>query len=252
MRILTIDIETSPHLSAHFGRKRVFINPEATLEESTIITFAAKWHDKKQVIYHDIWTTQIDKFYSILWNLLDEADLVVGYNSRKFDIKRINAELLERGYTPPSPYHQVDLFQQALKHFNFSSYKLKHLLKRLGLSPKLEENVDMQLWIDACFKKDKKAQTLMKRYNIQDVKSTEEFYDYMLGWIKPHLNWGLFIDDESDDPVCPNCGSRNLIKKGVEHTKVKTYQRWKCKDCGSHHRGRRSIGKPGVDNGILA
>ena len=252
MKILTLDIETSPHLSAHFGRRNLFINPEATLEESRIITWAAKWHDKKQVMARNVWEDGQQLMMEHMWDLLDEADLVVGFNSRKFDIKRINAEFLQLDMAPPAPYAQVDLYQQACKHFNFSSMRLKHLLKELGLTPKLEDNADMELWVAACFLDDEKARTRMKKYNRQDVLSTEEFYDYMLGWIKPHLNWGLFVDDEDDKPICPNCGSKDLIKKGKEHTKVRTYQRYRCNECGAHHRGRRNIAKPGVENGILA
>lgn len=253
MKILTIDIETSPHLSAHFGRRNLFINPEATLEESEIICFASKWLGQKKVHYMDVWTSSKEDMLAVLWEMLDEADLVVGFNSRKFDLKRINAEFLIHHMTPPAPYAQVDLYAEARKHFSFSSMRLKHLLKELGLTPKLEDNADMKLWVDACFLGDPVAQKRMKQYNIQDVKSTEEFYEYMLGWIKPHLNWGLFLSDEEDNtPICPNCGSKDLIKKGLEHTKVRTYQRYKCKSCGAHHRGRRNLAKPGADSGILA
>lgn len=252
MKILSIDIETSPHISAHFGTRNIFVKPEQMLQQSRMICWAAKWHGQKKVMYRSVWDDGREAMLTELWHLLDEADLVVGFNSRKFDIKRINSEFLRDGYAPPSPYHQVDLYQQSLKNFSFTSHRLKHLLQELGLSPKLEDNADMELWIDACWHGDPTAQTRMKKYNIQDVKSTEEFYDYLLGWIKPHLNWGLFVDDGTDNPVCPNCGSNELVKKGLEYTKVRTYQRWKCKDCGAHHRGRRNIGKPGVENGILA
>jgi DNA polymerase elongation subunit (family B)/DNA-directed RNA polymerase subunit RPC12/RpoP len=252
LKILTFDIETSPHISAHFGRWKQNIPPEHTLHESDVICYAAKWHDKKQVIFRSLWDRGRELLAEEIWDLLDEADVVVSYNGKKFDIKRLNTMFLEDRMGPPSPFQHVDLFTQAKKHFNFSSNKLKHVLKRLGLTPKLEDDVKMQLWIDACWHSDPRAQGIMKKYNIQDVKSTEELYNYMLGWIDPHPNWGLFINDEDDNPICPNCGSKELIKKGVEHTKVRTYQRWKCKDCGSHHRGRRNIGKPGVENGILA
>ena len=253
MKILSFDIETSPHLSAHFGRWKVNIPPEHTLEESRTICFAAKWFDKSKVIYEDIWNNTEENMALEIYDLIDEADVVVSYNGKKFDMKKLNTLFLEYGWGPPSPVMHVDLFTQVKKHFNFSSNKLKHVLKRLGLTPKLEDNVKMELWIQSCFKNDEKARRLMKRYNIQDVKSTEELYNYMLGWIDPHPNWGLFVEDDgTNTPICPNCKSERLVKKGLEHTKVRSYQRYKCKDCGAHHRGRRNIGRPGVENGVLA
>lgn len=252
MNILTVDVETSPHLSFHWRRWNENIPPEFTIAESRIISWAAKWYDKKKVMHRDIWQDGLDLFHEDLWNLLDEADVVVSYNGKKFDIKRINAEFLEHGMDPPSPFAQVDLFVQAKRHFNFSSNKLKHLLKRLGLTPKLEDGVDMQLWIDCVYKEDWNAQKLMKKYNIQDVKSTEALYEYMLGWLDQHPNWGVYVEDvTSDTPVCPNCGGTHLVKHKVRRTTTRVYQQYQCQDCGKYSRGRKNIGTKGVDNGIL-
>lgn len=244
MKILFLDIETSPHISVHFGRWQQNIIKEHTLHESQMICWAAKWAGQRKVTVCDIWTTSKQDFLGNLWDLLDEADLVVGYNHRKFDLKRINAEFIVNDMYPPSPYQTVDLLQQVKKHFSFSSNKLKHVLKELGLSPKLEEGVDMSLWIDCCVYNKKAAQKLMKSYNRQDVVSTEELYDYMLGWITPHPNWGLYVDDTTDErPACPNCGSNHMVKHKVRRTKVQTYQQWRCESCGSYHRGRKAIQK---------
>jgi hypothetical protein len=187
-----------------------------------------------------------------MWNLLDEADAVVHFNGKKFDVKRLNSEFFKAGWDAPSPYQQIDLLVQAKKHFAFSSNRLKDLLKELGLTPKLEENTDMELWMDVYWGK-AEARKRMKAYNIQDVNSTEEFYNYMLGWIDPHPNWGLFVDDVSDpdNPVCPNCGKRHMKKHKVRVTRVRKYQQWQCQECGKYSRGRKHIGEKGVDNGIV-
>ncbi|NIV35232.1 MAG: hypothetical protein GWN58_38990, partial [Anaerolineae bacterium] len=44
------------------------------------------------------------------WELLDEADAVVHYNGKKFDIPTLNREFVKYGFTPPSPYKQIDLY----------------------------------------------------------------------------------------------------------------------------------------------
>lgn len=253
MKMLTIDIETSPHISAHFGRWNQNIPATHTLEEGRVICYAARWMHEEDTFFDAEWLNK--KWLKDLWALLDEADVVIGYNSKKFDVKRINSEFLRCGMTPPSPYQQIDLFQQVRKHFSFSSNKLRDVLGELGLSPKLEEDVNFDLWMDilGCNIKHTvdEARAIMQGYNIQDVDSTVELYDFLLGWINPHPNWGLYLNDESGTIICPNCGSDNVVKKGVEHTQVRTYQRYKCKACGSHHRGRRNIGTPGLDNGVI-
>jgi hypothetical protein len=199
------------------------------------------------------WEDGADTMIEGMYDLLNEADVIVGFNSDKFDVKRLNAEFIERGWAPPSPYDKIDLFKQAKKHFAWSSNRLKDILKRLELTPKLEDTIDMELWIDCCYWKDSAAQNRMKKYNKQDVRSTEELYEWLLGWIEPHPNWALFADDvtDPDKPVCPNCGGTHLHKVKVRRTRVRSYQQWHCQDCGKYSRGRKNLGLKGTDNGIL-
>lgn len=253
MRILTFDIETSPHLSFHWRRWQENIPKANTIEESRMICWGAKWADEKNVMFKSDWDDGYDAMLEGIWELLDEADVVVGFNSNKFDIKRVNAEFLKQGWDAPSPYQTVDLFLQSKKHFAFSSNRLKDLLKELGLSPKLEDNANMQLWMDVVYSGLRSAQNRMAAYCKQDVKSTEEFYNYMLGWITPHPNWGLFVDDtKKGDKVCPNCGSENVKVHKRRYTKVNAYNQYQCQDCGAYARGRKTL-TPRKDNGhVLA
>lgn len=253
MKILIVDIETSPHLSYHFRRWQENISPEQTIEETRTICWAAKWHGEKPVTFMSEWTDGFQPMIEGIWHLLDEADVVVGFNSDKFDIKMLNTEFIRMGLSAPSPYQRVDLYKQATKHFRFSSNRLKHLLKELGLTPKIEDiDKGLQLWIDVVHWKKKASQNRMRAYNIQDVRSTEELYDYMLGWIDPHPNWGLFVNDDTDEtPTCPNCGSKHLSKHKVRRTRVRVYQQYQCQDCGKYARGRKNLGPVGTDNGVL-
>lgn len=254
MRILTFDIETSPHLSFHFGRWNQNIPAGNTVEESRMICWAAKWYGEKEVMCMTEWEDGQDAMLTGIWELLDEADVVIGFNSDKFDIKRVNAEFLEANWPAPSPYQRIDLLKQARKHFAFSSNRLKDLLEKLGLTPKLEQFAGMKLWIDVAYHRAKRAQNRMRKYNIQDVKSTEEFYDYMLGWIDPHPNWGHFADDVSDpdNPVCPNCGEQDMSPHKKRYTKVTSYMQWHCGSCGKYARGRKALTKSKDNQGILA
>jgi DNA polymerase elongation subunit (family B) len=251
MRVLTLDIETSPHLSFHFRRWQENIPAVNTIEESRMICWAAKFNDEKKVRFSAEWLD--DDMLGSLWELLDEADVVVGFNSNNFDLKRINAEFIRKGWVPPSPYQKVDLMLQAKKHFKFSSNKLSAILDELGLAPKMTQDVNFKLWMDVSYHKLKKAQNKMRLYNIEDVKVTEQLYDFMLGWIDPHPNWGHFVNDEGtcDKPTCPNCGCTHLQKHKKRYTKTSSYQQYKCLDCGKYSRGRKALVKAKDKEGLL-
>lgn len=254
MKILTFDIETSPHLSFHWRRWQENIPKQNTIAESATICWAAKWYGEKKIIGMADWIDGHEAMIQGIWDLLDEADVVIGFNSNKFDIKKVNAEFLRYGMAAPSPYQKIDLLLQTRKHFSFSSNRLKDLLKELELTPKLEDNANMQLWMDVVYGEKKSAQNRMFKYCKQDVGSTEEFYDYLLGWIDPHPNWGLFVDDvaDADNPVCPNCGGRHLVKHKKRYTKLKAYMQWHCQDCGKYSKGRKALKKAKEDQGVLA
>ena len=250
MKIITFDIETSPHLSFHWRRWQENIPPANTIEESKMICWAAKEYGQKEVEFSSYWEDGEDYVLERLWEVLDDADVVVGFNSDKFDIKKVMGEFFLRGWEPPSPFQSVDLFKQVKKNFNFSSNRLKEILKARGLAPKLEDNANMQLWMDVVYNELPTSRRRMKAYNIQDVKSTEELYDAMLGWISNHPNWGLYADDLDGTPICPNCGGTCKEHK-VRRTKVRKYMQYKCNDCGKYSRGRKSIGDNHLMNGIL-
>ena len=254
MKILTFDIETSPHLSFHWRRWQENIPKANTVAESQTICWAAKWFGEKGVMAMSEWKDGHEAMIEGIWHLLDEADVVVGFNSNKFDIKKVNTEFLRYGLQAPSPFMKIDLLLQTRKHFNFSSNRLKDLLKELELTPKLEDNANMELWMDVVYGKKKSQQNRMLAYCKQDVKSTEEFYEYLLGWIDPHPNWGLFVDDVADGerPVCPNCGGRHLVKHKKRYTKLKAYQQWHCKSCGKYSKGRKALARAKDDQGVLA
>jgi len=252
MKILFLDIETSPHLSFHWRRWQENIPARFTLEESRVICAAWKWQGQKTVSFAAEWQRGgAERMFTKIYEALSAADVVIGYNSKKFDIKKLNTEFIRLGWSPPAPFQQVDLLQQVKKNFSFSSNRLDDVLADLQLNQKIE-TTGMELWIDV-WSGDKAARTEMQEYNIGDVKVTEELYDWILGWITPHPNWGLYVDDRgADEPTCITCGSHNMRKHKKRPTKVGLFQQWHCQDCGAYHRGRKNLKTGGTKNGVLA
>lgn len=165
-------------------------------------------------------------------SMLSEADVVVGYNSKRFDMLHLNREFVLAGMQPPAPYQQVDLLAVVRRQFKFPSNKLDYVAQALNLGGKTS-HTGFQLWVD-CMADDPKAWALMKKYNKQDVVITEALYDKLLPWIPGHPSHGTF---NGLNNMCPNCGSLKLQSRGKAYTAASTYQRYACKDCGKWSRG---------------
>jgi hypothetical protein len=237
VKILLFDVELVPNLATVWSIWNQNIGTNQLLETSRVMCFAAKWIGKKDVIFDSEVKSSHQEMIKHLYDLLNEADAVITYNGDKFDIGVMNREFLLYGYEPPEAYHSIDLLKVVKKRFRFVSNKLDHVCKELGLGGKVEHE-GHQLWLD-CMNKDAKAWKKMEKYNKRDVTLLESLYDRLLPWIKNHPNHALYNDDMR--PLCTNCGSADIVKKGVETTSTVVYQRYRCKSCGTPLRGRTSL-----------
>jgi uncharacterized protein YprB with RNaseH-like and TPR domain len=112
--------------------------------------------------------------------MMEEADVLVGWNSASFDHKHINREFLENGMSPPSPVKDLDLMTIVKANFQFPSNKLDYVAQKLGVGAKVKHS-GFELWIK-CMDGDDKAWKEMKKYQIQDVQLLDNLYDILLPW----------------------------------------------------------------------
>jgi len=245
-RVLMLDIETAPLLGYHWGLWKQNIGYGQLESEWYILCWAAKWLGDKKVHAHGLDAGKIAKSDSDvkdaellepLWELMDEADIIVAHNGKKFDMPKINARFLKAGFNPPSPYKQVDTLNECKKTFRFTSNRLDAVAQFLGLGRKMDTG-GFDLWTDY-MKGSKAAQKKMLKYNIQDVKLLEDVYLKLLPWMPNHPNVGVYVDH--DKPICPKCGSTHLQKRGYAYTQVGKYHRMQCMGCGGWSRTRFTI-----------
>ena len=183
--------------------------------------------------------------------LLDDADVVVHYNGKKFDIPALNKEFITNGLTPPAPYKQIDLLTVSRSKFKFVSNKMDYVAQVLGLGQKVRHK-GFQLWID-CMNGNKESWKVMESYNKQDVTLLEKLYTKMLPWIGKHPNFGLYTEeDNAATLVCTHCGSKRYQRRGYSYTSTHKYPRYRCNDCGSWFRGNVSEFKRGADKLVSA
>jgi len=244
IRILLLDIETSLHKVFTFSLIKAYIPPKQIIEPTKVLCWAAKWLGQKRTYFRDI---RDKDFLSKIYDMIDTADAIIHYNGKAFDTKHLNREFLLAKLDPPSPYMHIDLLSTMRQNFKMASNKLEWVSIQLGYEGKIQHR-GIQLWIDCQEHNDPKAWREMKRYNKRDVTEMEPIYYDLLPWIKTHPNWGLYVDGDKNR-VCPKCRSTNVKKNGLERTRVRTYQRYKCQDCGAPLKNRTQLYK--TPEGVL-
>lgn len=248
-RILVIDIETAPNVVHAWGLFNQNIGLNQVIQPGYVLCFAAKFVGEKTVhfarVQHDkdgkVTKKSRTAMLKAARELLDEADIVVHYNGCAFDIPRLNAEFIENGFTPPAPFKQVDLYLALRKNAKFTSHKLAYIAEKLSIGAKVGHE-GHGLW-KRVMEEDEAAWKRMEKYNVGDIKLTEELYHAVRPWISNHPNIALYT--KPDGHTCPNCGSDSLQKRGYAYTGVGVYQRYQCK-CGAWSRGKRNQGTTSV------
>lgn len=234
-RILIYDIELAPILAHVWGIWQQNIGLNQIQQDWFVLSWAAKWLDEKKIFYYDQRNSkEIENDKKILipiWDLLDEADIVVTQNGKSFDQKKLNTRFLFHGMPPPKPSKHIDTKLLAKKHFSFTSNKLEHL--SAVIAPESTKSSHSQypgheLW-KAVLRGDMRAWREMEKYNKQDVLATEAIYKRMASW-GAGIDLNLFR--EGADFLC-DCGSNNFRKRGFHLTKKGKFQQFQCRDCGA-------------------
>jgi DNA polymerase elongation subunit (family B) len=241
MKILLLDIETSPNTAHVWGLWQQNVSINQLMESSYVLCYAAKWLDNEEVLFDSVHQSKPKKMLKGIHGLLNEADAVVHYNGTKFDIPTLNKEFLLHSYNPPSPYKQIDLLRVVRSQFRFPSNKLDYVAQRLGLGQK-HAHEGHSLWVK-CMNGDNDAWERMQEYNIQDVVLLESLYHTLLPWIKNAPNVNLFNDVQG----CPSCGDTHLQKRGTSVSATGVYQRYQCRSCGTWCQGTTNLTKKKVE-----
>lgn len=232
-KLLFCDIETSPNMADVWGLWEQNVSLNQLRESSRMICFAAKYQGESKVEFCSEFHNSREEMIERAHALLSEADALVHYNGKKFDVPTLNREFLLAGLTPPAPTKQIDLYRVVKSKFHFPSYKLEYVAKALGLEGKVKHG-GHELWVK-CLAGDEESWGLMRKYNIRDTKLVDELYKKLLPWITDHPNMGLY----DENALCPNCGSRNLKESGYAKTNVGAYPRYQCEDCGTWIRSNK-------------
>ena len=248
-KILLIDIETAPNIAFVWGAWKQNVGQNQWVKKSHIMTFAAKWLDSDEVIYGETRTDNDKALVKTLYDLLDEADMVVAHNGQKFDLPVIIGRGVIHGFSPPSPYYVVDTLLTARRELRLVSNSLANLCEQLDLPLKSghKKFPGFSLWSE-CLNGNPEAWEEMKEYNIDDVYSLEALYLRLRPYMRNHPN--VVRLEEGENVACPKCGSENIQYRGYYYTRAGIcYRRFVCMDCGGWGRVRFSEKDRGRSNG---
>lgn len=233
-KILLFDIETSPILAWTFSLFKTTIGIGQIEKDPRVMCWSARWVGTrgKAVMFDSEYKSPPQVMLQGIRDLLDEADVVVGYNSDGFDVPWLNTEFLRNGIELPSPFQQVDLYKLNKRHLYLPSRKLDYM-SHIFLADRKESHTGFQLWLD-CIGDDPerkaKAWKLMERYAKKDTLLLEPLLDLMSPFVRS-LNYGLYGEGGFRCTKF-NCGSANVQARGFSRTTAGVFQRYQCNDCG--------------------
>jgi uncharacterized protein YprB with RNaseH-like and TPR domain len=242
-KILFYDIETSPIIAHVWSLWNNNVGLNQVQEDWFILSWAAKWGHSDEVMYKDQRgkrDIENDKvLVKKIWKLLDQADIVVTHNGKKFDEKKLNARFIAHGLQPPSSSKHIDTLEIAKKKFNFSSNKLAHLTDNLCEKYKKSSHAKYpghELWV-GCLRNELEAWEEMEEYNIIDVLALEELYSKFRAWDNT-INYNWYSDKE--EYTC-SCGSTKFHRNGYVYTAASKFQRYRCVECGHETKGSQNL-----------
>ena len=240
-KILYWDIEIAPFLSFHWDKWGVNIGNDYHLTEKFMLSHSWAWNDGDiigSVLTPEEALKQDDERLILeAWHLLDQADIVIAHNGKRFDIPMINGFFLRHGFPPPSPYKIIDTFRIAKRKFKLTSNSLAYLAKFLGVTQKLDSG-GMEAFKSAYFGS-QEALSNMLEYNKGDIDTLRQVYLKFRGWDNDGVNMGVYSDHPT---VCANCGSDNLsvLENKYQFTTVSKFGLVRCGNCNATSRFRKS------------
>ena len=172
-----------------------------------------------------------------LHDLLSKADILVGHNIDRFDIKKFNAKAILYNLPPLTPKKTYDTLKMAKKLFAFSSNSLDYIASYLGLKERKSGHSKFpgdKLW-EGLEEGNLEAWDECQLYNIQDCRVTQELFKKLCTY-DTTVNFNAIAEDR----ICV-CGSTSFKKDGFKFTKTGKYQAHRCLTCGKVYTEKHNL-----------
>lgn len=239
-KILILDIETSQMKFKAWRPGQQYLGYDRMIEDWSILSWSAKWmgSPEDKMMYADTRNEKNPKndkkIVKQIWQLLEEADIVLTQNGDRFDLPKLRSRFEFYQLGEPSYFEKWDSYKIANKYLGEASHSLgfmtKKFCKKYNKSGH-KKYPGITLW-DECEAGNKEAFQEMEDYNKIDVLALEEYYVTRLRhWHKPNIN----IYHNQDTYYCA-CGSSSFKDlKPIPHS-TQTILQKRCTVCKAVHK----------------
>lgn len=254
-RLLVLDIETLPMSANAWGLWDQNIGLNQIRDDWAVCAAAGKLVGRPEIAYTDTRyqpsARDDDGLIEQVCNWLHNADVAIGHNLAKFDMKKLRARAIKMGLQPFREPKIIDTMRMAKGVAAFTSNKLEYLSKTLTNTAKSShvKYPGFELWA-GIMRGEAAAWDEMEKYNVQDILSTEALYLALRPWARALPNLSHFYRDGATR--CPRCGGKHLDDAGTVTLAVGEYQQYRCHKCGGLSRGRSMINSKEKRSGMLA
>ena len=235
-KILFYDLETSPLLAYIWRCGEQFVGHSQLQKDHSqygIICASYCWNDGEPAKtinwgYNEQSTAKVVEQFD---KIIKQADMAIGKNSDRFDVKMLNAARMFSGLPgmPEWSKYTDDLEKQMRKHFKLPSQSLDYISAQLGYGGKTK--MEMQDWIDIV-ERNKNGRAKLKKmcgYCEKDVEDTRTIWNHCEEHFTPRFNMGTYLQKVD---VCIRCGSDRINKSGIRALGGTLWQEYRCGDCG--------------------
>lgn len=242
-KVLYLDLEISPALIYAYGAYEV--NALKVKQPPMIVSYAWQWEGEKTIHckilpdypqYKSGILNLTDKYICRdLYDLMNEADILVGHNFQKFDLKQAKARFFLNGFPPTKKWVVEDTLVIARRYFGFIKNNLDYLSEESGDVGKTKVKHSDVIW--GCLDGDMKDWEDLRTYNKRDIVITRNRYKDLGPWHETGFNKNLIY---RRDNACPHCLATKSKKDGL-NKKGKVYWRqvYRCLSCWRRWSGEK-------------
>ena len=239
LKILFLDIETMPNIAAVWATGYdMNIQPEAIIQERFILSAQWAWNNEAKVhgVLSNIKKRDDSNVVKAVTKEIEKADIVVGHNVRKFDLRWVAGRALLLGLQPTRSkfIKHIDTLKLAKEAFYLNSYKMDYLCKKLGIQGKTKTSFSDWMAILDVDKNPNVAQAraeYLLKYGKNDILMNRKLLIKILPHVKLQKKIEMMIYGSAVN--CIECQSFRVHFNENRVTKAgKEFSRFRCSDCG--------------------
>lgn len=239
--IIIMDIETMVKKAFLFRAGKQYVNADNFIDTNTMICWSAKVLGDSKIMKDCVTSEEaVEKNHSrivkSLWNVLNDADIVISHNGINFDIPMVSTFFLKEKLGLPKRFRNIDTCAISRRVFKFESNRLDFIVRDLGLNSG-KSDTDFQLWIDS-YNGISSALKKMQLYNVNDILILEDLFNVFRSYIPNFPNMGVWGD--IDVSVCPYCGGTNFDENGYVYSPNGKFNSYRC-ECKAIFRSKENL-----------